>query len=201
MQRRPEHISVECKNSSLVESQAVPWRNLVMLNNPVLILNQNYEPLNVCQVKRAIVLILNGKAEVTETDSSIVRSQSFSMISPSVVRLSHMVKRPRPKERLTRRRVFIRDQFTCQYCGKQTRELTLDHVVPRHAGGEHSWQNVTSACKQCNQLKAGYTPREAGMKLMRKPFQPKDGNYSIAYPFHTPQEWKKYLIYSKRSSG
>lgn len=167
-----------------------------MLNDPVLILNQNYEPLNVCQVKRAIVLVLNGKAEVTENNSSAIRSASFSIIAPSVVRLAHSVKRrPPQRAKLTRRRVFVRDQYTCQYCGKQTRDLTLDHVVPRHQGGEHSWTNIVSACKHCNQHKAGHTPREAGMKLMRKPFQPSANDRYVIYPIHTPPEWRKYLAY------
>ena len=167
-----------------------------MLNYPVLILNQNYEPLNVCQVRRAIVLILKNKAEVIENNSSVIRSPSFSMISPSVVRLAHMIKRPRPQPKLTRRMVFIRDQYTCQYCGRQTREVTLDHVLPRHMGGEHRWDNVVTACKTCNQRKAGRTPREAGMKLLRKPFQPPSAGHYVVYPFRAPPEWQKYLVFS-----
>ena len=170
-----------------------------MLNYPVLVLNQNYEPLNICQVRRAIGLILNGKAEVIQNNSSIVRSPTFSMISPSVVRLAHMVKRPRPLARLTRQRVFSRDDYTCQYCGRQSRELTLDHVVPRYRGGEHSWENVVSACKSCNQRKAGRTPQEAKMKLLHKPFRPSGRDSHLIYPLHTPPEWRDYLIFSMRS--
>ena len=172
-----------------------------MLNNPVLILNQNFEPLNVCRVKRAVVLILSGKAEVIEDNSDAVRSVTFSMISPSVVRLGRMVKRPRPQVKLTRRRIFIRDKYTCQYCGKQVHELTLDHIVPRHRSGEHTWKNVVSACKACNQRKAGYTPSEAGMKLLRKPIQPSGSDPYVVYPFRTPPEWQGYLAYSKRISA
>jgi 5-methylcytosine-specific restriction endonuclease McrA len=172
-----------------------------MLNNPVLILNQNYEPLNVCKVRRAIVLILNGKAEVVEHNSSPIRSPSVSMISPSVVRLGRMVKRPRPKAKLTRRRVFIRDKYTCQYCGKQFHELTLDHIIPRHRKGGYSWTNVVSACKACNQLKAGRTPIEAGMRLLRKPYQPSGSDPYVVYPFLTPPEWREYLAYSGQLTG
>lgn len=167
-----------------------------MLNYPVLVLNQSYQPLNVCQVRRAIVLILNGTAEVIEPNSSVIRSPSFSMISPSVVRLDHMVKQRRPQAKLTRRRVFIRDQYTCQYCGKQTRELTLDHLTPRHLGGKHRWDNIVSACKVCNQRKAGRSPKEAGMKLLRKPFQPSPACHYVIHPFPTPPEWEKYLVFS-----
>ncbi|MDY6912050.1 MAG: HNH endonuclease [Chloroflexota bacterium] len=172
-----------------------------MVNHPVLILNQNYEPLNVCKVRRAVVLILTGKAEVIESNSSVIRSASFSIEAPSVVRLAKMVKRPHPKARLTRRRVFIRDEYTCQYCGKQVRELTLDHVIPRHKDGEHSWSNVVSACKACNQHKAGHTPKEAGMKLLRKPYQPTGGIRYIVLPFKAPPEWQDYLPFSNRIIG
>ena len=171
-----------------------------MLDDPVLVLNQNYEPLNICRVKRAIILILNGKAEILQNNSDQIRSATFSMISPSVVRLAHMVRRPRPQPRLTRHRVFSRDNHTCQYCGKQTRNLTLDHVVPRYRGGEHSWKNVVSACKECNQRKAGRTPSEASMILLKKPCQPSGGNCHLIYPFHTPMEWNDYLMFNKKAN-
>ena len=170
-----------------------------MLNYPVLVLNQNYEPLNICQVRRAIGLILNGKAEVIQNNSSVVRSPTFSMISPSIVRLAHIVKRPRSYAKLTRYRVFSRDSYTCQYCGKQDRELTIDHVIPRYRGGEHIWSNVVSACKSCNQRKAGRTPQEAGMKLMKKPSQPSGRDSHLVYPFHTPPEWQDYLASTMRT--
>ena len=171
-----------------------------MLDDPVLVLNQNYEPLNICRVKRAIILILNGKAEILQNNSDQIRSATFSMISPSVVRLAHMVRRPRPQPRLTRHRVFSRDDHTCQYCGKQTRNLTLDHVVPRYRGGEHSWKNVVSACKECNQRKAGRIPSEAGMILLKKPYQPSGGNCHLVYPFNTPMEWNDYLMFNRKSN-
>lgn len=162
-----------------------------MMNSPVLVLNQNYEPLNVSRVRRAIGLLFSGKAEALENDSGMVRSPSYSLPIPSVIRLSYLVKRPFPQWKLTRRRVILRDQYTCQYCGKQTQELTLDHVIPRFLGGEHSWENVVSACKACNHHKAGRTPREAGLKLLRKPFRP---TFFAGYlPSQTPSDWRKYL--------
>ncbi len=170
-----------------------------MLSHPVLVLNYNYEPLNICRVRRAIVLVLNGKAEVLQHNSIEIRSATFSIISPSVVRLAHIVKRPRPNIKLTRHRIFSRDNYTCQYCGKQGHELTLDHIIPRYRGGEHSWQNVVSACKSCNQRKAGRTPAEAGMKLLRKPFEPSGGNSHLVYPFNTPPAWQDYLSFNKQS--
>lgn len=164
-----------------------------MVNSSVLVLNQNYEPLNICQARRAVVLMLRGKAEVLESDSREIRSPSFSIRLPSVIRLDYLVKRPQRQRKLTRREVFIRDRYTCQYCGKETKELTLDHVIPRHLGGKHDWDNVVSACKACNHRKAGRSPKEAEMKLIRRPSQPPPIRYYIVYPILGHPEWEKYL--------
>src|SRR5688572_1184555 len=135
----------------------------------VLVLNQNYEPLNVCNARRAIVLIDLGKAEVLEVDGLVYRSPSREIRVPSVIRLQRLVKRPRPKVRLTRREVFVRDQYTCQYCGLTAKDLTVDHVIPRHRGGTHIWTNVVSACQNCNHRKGGRSLDEAQMKLKIAP--------------------------------
>jgi 5-methylcytosine-specific restriction endonuclease McrA len=165
-----------------------------MVDLPVLVLNQNYQPLNICRVRRAVVLLFQGKAEVLENGRGEIHSISCTIPLPSVIRLVQAVKRPWLPRKLTRLEVFNRDRFTCQYCGKETRELTLDHVIPRHQGGEHVWENVVSACIPCNRQKAGKTPAEAGMKLIRQPFAPRAGSFYI--PFHylrTHQEWRKFL--------
>ncbi|HLZ68811.1 MAG TPA: HNH endonuclease [Dehalococcoidia bacterium] len=113
---------------------------------------------------------------------------------PSVIRLVYMVKRPRPQMRLTRREVFVRDRYTCQYCGKQLRELTLDHVFPRHRGGRHTWENLVAACKTCNHRKAGRTPTEARMRLIREPARPHVSSYYIFYQYLERQEgWRKFI--------
>lgn len=165
-----------------------------MINSSVLVLNQNWEPLNVCKARRAVVLVWRGKAEILENGSGVITSPSLSLPLPSVIRLQYMINRPRPQRKLTRREVFIRDRYTCQYCGKQTRELTLDHVVPRHRGGEHSWENIVSACKACNHRKAGHTPEEVGMRLVRQPLQPRISIYSVVYQYlGTQYEWQKYI--------
>ena len=126
-----------------------------MINLPVLVLNQTYEPLNICRVRRAIVLLYRGKAEMLENGSGFIQSVSYTFPVPSVIRLAYWIKRPRPQPKLTRLEIFHRDRYTCQYCGKETRQLTLDHVIPRHQGGEHNWENVVSACVPCNRRKAG----------------------------------------------
>jgi 5-methylcytosine-specific restriction endonuclease McrA len=139
----------------------------------VLVLNQNYEPLNVCNARRALVLVDGGRAEVLEVDGLVYRSPSRTFRVPSVIRLNHLIKRPRPRVRLTRREIFMRDQYTCQYCGLRTKELTLDHVIPKHRGGRHLWENLVSACRSCNHHKGGRTVEEAKMTLYRLPVEPK----------------------------
>ena len=166
-----------------------------MVNRPVLVLNQNYEPLNISRVRRAIPLLYQGKAEMLENGRGFIQSVSASFDIPSVIRMAYFIKRPRPQRRLTRLELFNRDRYTCQYCGTESRQLTLDHVVPRHQDGEHSWENVVAACVPCNRRKAGRTPRQAGMKLLRQPGRPRS-----RLPFFIPRsyleamiEWQKYL--------
>lgn len=147
------------------------------MNSAVLVLNQNYEPLNVCHVRRAIVLVFDGKAEVLETREVFVTSPSRRVAAPSVIRMVYLIHRPRPRVKLTRREVFIRDGFTCQYCGRQGNDLTIDHVVPRSRGGGHAWENLVSACKPCNHRKGGKSLGEARMTLRRLPTEPRAGQY------------------------
>ncbi|MBI4297740.1 MAG: HNH endonuclease [Chloroflexi bacterium] len=163
-----------------------------MINSQVLVLNQNYEPLNVCRVRRAVVLVWQGKAEVLENGRGEIRGISLSLTIPSVIRLFHLIRRPRPQRRLTRRDIFLRDGYTCQYCGRKGRELTLDHVIPRHRGGSHDWGNVVSACKECNHRKAGRTPEQAGMKMLNHPTHPRYLGFVLFYSCPDDQ-WLKYL--------
>lgn len=165
-----------------------------MVNLPVLVLNQSYEPLNICRVRRAVVLLFRGKAEALENGLGLLHSIDEVFPIPSVIRLAYNVKRPRLQRKLTKFEVFNRDKYSCQYCGRVTRELTLDHVIPRRRGGKHAWENVVSACIPCNRRKAGRTPTEAGMRLLHQPQPPRDGSFFI--PYHQLQlhsEWQKYL--------
>jgi 5-methylcytosine-specific restriction endonuclease McrA len=146
-------------------------------SSQVLVLNQNYEPLNICNVRRALVLVIMGKAEVLEMNGLVLHTIDQEYRAPSVIRLSALIKRPRPQVKLTRREVFIRDAYTCQYCGVQTRDLTLDHVIPRSRKGPHTWENLVSACKPCNHRKGGKTVQEARMRLLREPYRPHAGTY------------------------
>ena len=169
----------------------------MIINLPVLVLNQSYEPLNICRVRRAVVLIYENKAEMLENGSGYIHSSNSDFPVPSVIRLGAMVRRPpRSERKLTRFEIFKRDQYICQYCGKETRQLTLDHVIPRYRAGQHTWENVVSACMPCNRRKAGRTPQEAGMKLIHVPARPRyNGLFYI--PAHYQQvrsEWQKYLL-------
>ena len=166
-----------------------------MINRPVLVLNNNYEPLNICRVRRAVPLIYLGKAEMVENGVGFIHTIRDSFAVPTVIRLHYTIKRPHPQRKLTRIEIFNRDNFICQYCGKKKNPLTLDHVVPRYQGGAHSWENVVSACVACNRRKAGKTPQEAEMRLIHQPSQPR-GNGLFYIPTRYPSirsEWQKYL--------
>ncbi len=143
----------------------------------VLVLNQNYEPLNVCNMRRAIGLIIHHKAEVLDVYQIPIVTASRTFEAPSVIRLSHLIRRPHPRVKLTRREIFIRDNYTCQYCGTHSGDLTIDHIVPRSRGGSHSWENLVSACRTCNHRKGGKLLTDSKMRLTRQPFEPKAGRY------------------------
>ena len=161
--------------------------------SPVLVLNQNYQPLNVCTVRRAFVLVGRGKAESVSNGRGFVRSVSQSFPAPSVIRLVYMVKRPVMRRRLSRQAVFYRDGFTCQYCGKKTKQLTLDHIVPRSRNGAHVWENVVSACIPCNHTKAGLTPVEANMRLRNRPAAPRPNPYYMFHHRQILEEWRPFM--------
>ena len=166
----------------------------------VLVLNQDYEPLNVCGLPRAFRLVFGEKAEVVEYDHQLIRSPRQAYRAPSVIRLHHRVRRPRPRVKLSRREIFARDRHTCQYCGRQSNDLTLDHVVPRHRGGLHSWDNLVAACRACNHRKGGKTPDEARLRLVRSPFEPRSDVYSLFTPYLTDERneaWRSYLFLGK----
>ncbi len=167
------------------------------MDGVVLVLNQNYEPLNVCNIPRAFRLLFGFKAEVIEYNHAEIRTVREVYKAPSVIRLQHHIRRPRPRVKLTRREIFSRDRHTCQYCGRQAHDLTLDHVMPRHRGGAHSWDNLVAACKACNHRKGGRTPEEARLKLVRLPFEPRSDLYSLFTPYlddDRNEAWRTYLF-------
>ncbi len=165
-----------------------------LTNVPVLVLNQNYEALNICRVRRAVILVIRGKAEVIENGRGELHAMNASVPIPSVVRLTQFVRRPRLQKRLTRFEVFNRDKYTCQYCGRESRDITLDHIIPKSRAGSHEWDNVVACCFACNLRKAGQTPAEAGMRLLRPPLPPPPSTFSVPYHYlRTHAEWRKFV--------
>lgn len=164
------------------------------MDRPVLLLNGNYEPLNVCTTKRAMGLILAEKATVVENGRGFIRTVSRSYERPSVIRLHYVVHRPRPRVRLSKREVLRRDQYRCQYCGRKMGNLTVDHVMPRHRGGEYRWENLVAACPRCNRKKGGRTLQEARMTLLHQPFEPRPtATYLFGNHLKRNEEWIKYI--------
>ncbi len=164
------------------------------MSEVVLILNHNYEPLNICHTHRAVVLITSGKAEIVANGRGYITTPSMRFPKPSVIRLAHTVRRPHPRLRLSRRAIFRRDGYRCQYCGRDSTHLTLDHVIPRSRGGKHVWTNLVSACASCNRRKGGKTLEEARMKLLSKPVEPR-ATFSNLFGIYVQdnQDWQPFV--------
>jgi 5-methylcytosine-specific restriction endonuclease McrA len=160
----------------------------------VLVLNANFEPLNVCTTRRAIGMMLDGKAALIANGRGTIRAVSTSFPLPSVIQLQHMVHRPRPHIKLTRHEIFRRDNYSCQYCGRKTPTLTIDHVIPRHLGGEHSWTNVVTACASCNHQKGGRRLTESTLRLLSNPREPVASSQYLFGP-HLPENeaWVPFI--------
>jgi 5-methylcytosine-specific restriction endonuclease McrA len=160
----------------------------------VLVLNASYEPLNVCSVRRAHVLVWKGKAEVVEHHDEPLRSAAASFVRPFVIRLLQYVRVPQAvKRRISRRALFARDGWRCVYCGSSSGRLTLDHVVPRSRGGDSVWENVVTACSPCNLKKGNRTLDEARMSLPRTPRPPAPVLFIRLALHRIPEAWRTYL--------
>jgi 5-methylcytosine-specific restriction endonuclease McrA len=160
----------------------------------VLVLNASYEPLNVCSVRRAHVLVFKGKAEVIEELDRPLTSATDTYPWPHVIRLVAYVRVPRSVQRkISRRALFARDGWRCVYCGTTSGRLTLDHVIPRSRGGESVWENVVTSCATCNHKKGNRTLEESGLELQTKPRPPTPVLFiKIAAP-RIPETWQPYL--------
>src|SRR6478735_11991666 len=166
--------------------------NASVLQRPTLILNRNWQAVNVATVARALVLLWNEAARVVDVadyqtftwndwsklrpraDEGFVQAISMWLRVPEVIALSSYDRLPASAVTFSRRNIFKRDHYVCQYCGNQppTDELTIDHVVPRSRGGASSWENCVLACVTCNKLKADRTPDEAHTRLKHTPVRP-----------------------------
>ena len=159
-----------------------------------LFLNATYEPINVCTVRRAVVLLLKEKAEMIERSEWHLHSASAEMSRPMVIRLVSYVRIPRDTHRrkITRRAVFARDDWTCQYCGSRS-NLTVDHVIPRSKGGSSNWENIVASCAPCNRRKGNTLLRHSDMVLRKVPGAPSPHVFiQVASPT-IPASWRTYL--------
>jgi len=155
-----------------------------------LVLNASFEPLGVVSARRALVLVLSGKAVVLRDTGRPIHSARAVYVEPSVVRLERFVCVPRQRRvSLTRRAIFARDGHRCQYCGALAENI--DHVVPRSRGGPHTWENVVASCRRCNARKEDRLPEELGLKLLRPPTQPPQALLLMASGAR--EEWGEYL--------
>jgi 5-methylcytosine-specific restriction endonuclease McrA len=160
----------------------------------VLVLNASYEPLNVCSVRRAHVLVWKGKAEVLEELDYPLHSASSTYPWPHVIRLVTYVRVPRGvKRKISRRALFARDNWRCVYCGTASGRLTLDHVVPRSRGGDSVWENVVTSCAPCNLRKGNRLLHEISMELRELPRVPAPVLFIRLAAPSIPQRWQPYL--------
>ncbi len=158
-----------------------------------LVLNLDYTPITVCTVQRAFLLVFLNKAELVKTNSSLTFhtvDRTFSM--PSVIKLTRYVNIPYKGVVLSRENVFKRDRFKCQYCGT-SKELTLDHLIPKANGGKTSWNNLITACKKCNSQKGNSSLDEVGFQLAYRPFRPSYIMYLKDLSGNRYEEWKPFL--------
>ena len=157
-----------------------------------LVLNATFEPLSVVSSRRAACLVIADKADIVEDDGTVFHAARLSIPSPSIIRLRYVAKAPYSRRMaLSRRAIFARDDHRCQYCGGVAD--SIDHIMPRSRGGEHTWDNVAAACRRCNLSKRDRSPDEAGMRLARPAHAPREMTWiSVAVP-RVPDAWKPYL--------
>jgi 5-methylcytosine-specific restriction endonuclease McrA len=170
-----------------------------VLQEPVLVLNSTFEPIHVTAVRRALVLMLKGVAQMEEIGPARVHSPREALPVPSVIRLLSYRHIPQQTRALSRKNILLRDRYTCQFCARQfsSSELTLDHVLPRSRGGPTSWENLVACCYECNNRKGDRTPEEAGIRLERRPrpFTLHTSRQLMRLMGRHDEKWRKYLFY------
>ena len=165
VEKRQKGRFVEGPSSKDVDGPDVPLSGAQLIHAPVLVLNLNYVPLNICNVRRAVILVGKGKAELLENHRGQLRTVSSLVDVPSIIRLVYLVKKPFLPRKLSKKEVFLRDKFSCQYCG-DNKELTFDHLLPRSKGGKTNWDNVVTSCSNCNVQKGGRLLLNSGLILV-----------------------------------
>jgi 5-methylcytosine-specific restriction endonuclease McrA len=158
-------------------------------------LNQSYEPLTVCSVQKAVILVFLNKADIViEHPQRKIRTVNTSFPFPSVIRLSHYKRIPYRGIMLSRKNILRRDGHRCQYCGGTSAPLTVDHIIPRARGGPDTWENLVTACLPCNNRKRDHSPERAGMKLSSVPHRPSRVSFIAQSVHHVDELWKPYLF-------
>lgn len=167
-----------------------------------LLLNATFEPLRVISWQKAITLVCQGKVEIIEVYNKEIRGVTISFKLPSILRLLKYVRLRKGHNivKFSRANIFARDNYSCQYCGDKFRseDLTFDHVIPAAHGGKKTWENIVTACIDCNNKKANRTPDGAGMNLIQKPEKPKwmpTVTITIGIK-NTPESWRDYLYWN-----
>ncbi|QDV36511.1 HNH endonuclease [Tautonia plasticadhaerens] len=183
-----------------------------VLDRPTLVLNRNWQPVNVASVSRALVMLWNESARVVDPDDfrlydwadwarlkprddePFIQAVTFRMRVPEVVTLTHYDRFRESTVTFSRRNIFKRDHSTCQYCGDRpgSSELTIDHVLPRAQGGVSTWENCVLACVGCNSRKANRTPEQAHMRLRKKPVRP-EWKPMYAYSTMRIESWSRFI--------
>lgn len=169
-------------------------------NEQTLVLDQGFQPLKIVHWTRAVSLWFQGKAEILSEYDGFARSSILVIKVPAVVRLLRAFRRHKKPVKFSRVNIYGRDGYRCQYCGTKHSmgDLTYDHVLPRSQGGKTTWTNIVTACHACNSHKAGRTPEQAGMKLMKRPVQPVDvPAITLAISRDSaPDAWRSFLYWT-----
>lgn len=196
MQNEPARRGIQQHPAPLPSSLSPTNR----LSARVLVLNSSYEPIHICTVRRAIIMIFKGHAVMQEPGGFALRSVNSTFLAPSVIRLLQFVRIPYRNKLASKSNILIRDRYVCQYCGKPLRsqEVTLDHILPRSRGGESNWENLAACCPRCNVQKGSKLPEEAGLKLIRDPRKGSSFHFIhlLRHYGSVDEKWKKYLFYS-----
>ena len=159
-----------------------------------MVLNQNYEPITICNARRAIILTYLGKAEViSSVNNKVIRTVYRTFEYPSIVRLIIFVRVPFKKIILSRKNIIRRDNHRCQFCGASS-NLTIDHIIPKSRGGEDTWENLTTACIKCNNKKGDRILEEAKMVLYNNPKKPSHITFIKNFAGKVDEDWKPYLF-------
>jgi hypothetical protein len=158
----------------------------------VLVLNSTYRPINITSWRRAMILMYKGKANGMEYNGNMINGK-YPL--PEIIKLVNYVPMPYADVVLSRKNIYLRDNHTCQYCGKSGSTMTIDHIVPKSRGGRETWSNMVVCCARCNNRKGDRTLEEAGMKLTGPPYRPPSSLYlHMTRLSNIPRSWYDYFF-------